>query len=99
MSLRAIIEKLDFRLVLNFYYLEWDEAIDKLRTRLDDIVDGKDYEKGIKLLKAIGTDELYIEKVRASIADIVDADLSNTSGLRSILALVSPILPPSQQYG
>jgi hypothetical protein len=79
-SLKTIIENLDIRLMLNFYYLPWEKAMDKLQARLDDIVEGRDYERKIRILKSIETDEMYVEKVRMSIADIVNASLSTISG-------------------
>jgi hypothetical protein len=92
MSLKTIIENLDIRLLLNFYYLSWDDAMDRLQARLEDIVEGKDYEMKIKLLKDIGTDEMYIDKVRMNIADIVNTSLS-TAEAYDISAFVSQIEP------
>lgn len=70
-SLKAVIEKIDFRLILNFYYLSLEKSFQKLMERLDAIYMGDDYTRKVDLLKNIGTDEYVIERVRNNISKIV----------------------------
>lgn len=83
-SLKTIIEKIDFRLILNFYYLSLEESFIKVKERLDAIYMGGDYTRKVELLKNIGTDECVIERVRNSISQIVIKHVSPNAKFENI---------------
>ncbi len=90
--LKTIIESIDPRLILNFYYKGWGPSIKALQIRLTEILNGKDYQMKINLLTEVDTDEMEVERIRETIVNIVSQSLSSTPGMHDV-----PLFPANNR--
>jgi hypothetical protein len=71
---------------LNFYTLEWEEAINALISRITQILEGDDAKQKVELLKKIDADEMDIAQVKEEIVNSIKQSLSTTPSMHNIIA-------------